>query len=287
MERLMELPIYQKDPITKKYNPKLITKLIRSFRSHPRIIEFSNKTFYDGDLVAKGAPELTHWAINWRHLPKNNFPVIFVPCYGMSKKDDITCSTYNDAQIMIVIKYIRTMLKAGINRRKIEQNHIGIISPYKKQCLKIAQVCRGHKWRDIEVGTVETFQGREKPIIIVSTVKSGTDNVGFLDNFKVRKGMQLFLVGLINIFLVFQRLNVTITRAKALMIIIGNPETLKFDPYWHDLMAYCQSYGGCTSKFRIGPRPPKSYVVRSKMTDFNYHTTLQAKNQDLNVEDFF
>jgi helicase MOV-10 len=54
MERLMDLPIYQKDPITKSYNPRMITKLIRSFRSHPKIIEFPNQAFYDGDLQASG-----------------------------------------------------------------------------------------------------------------------------------------------------------------------------------------------------------------------------------------
>jgi helicase MOV-10 len=185
MERLMELPIYQKDLETKKLNPNLITKLIRSFRSHPKIIEFSNKTFYDGDLLAKGSPESTNWAINWRKLPQLNFPIIFEPCFGASKKDDTTNSTYNDHQITVIMRYLRNIFKKGINSRKIEQIEIGIISPYKKQCLKIAQSCRNNHWPDIEVGTVENFQGREKPIIIISTVRSGTNNVGFLNNPKV------------------------------------------------------------------------------------------------------
>jgi hypothetical protein len=50
----MEMPIYQKDPETQAHNPKVITKLLYNFRSHEKIIEFSNKAFYDGDLLAKG-----------------------------------------------------------------------------------------------------------------------------------------------------------------------------------------------------------------------------------------
>jgi helicase MOV-10 len=207
MERLMELPIYQKDPKTNKFNPNLMTKLIRCFRSHPKIMEFSNKKFYDSDLLPKGLPgefidismndfsilnlffsiaEFTHWATGWRFLPNKNFPVIFVPCFGESMRDEVTYSTYNESQIAIVMNYIKQILSAGINNRKVEECHIGVITPYKKQCLKLAQRFEFNNWYDIEVGTVETFQGREKPVIIISTVRSGTDNVGFLNNPKVR-----------------------------------------------------------------------------------------------------
>jgi hypothetical protein len=64
MERLMELPLYQKDPATCRYNPNVITKLIRSFRSHPKIIEFSNEAFYDGDLLAKALPRKKYFCLN-------------------------------------------------------------------------------------------------------------------------------------------------------------------------------------------------------------------------------
>jgi helicase MOV-10 len=53
MERLMELPVYQKNPLTRTYDKRMITKLIYNFRSHSKIIELPNKAFYDGDLVAK------------------------------------------------------------------------------------------------------------------------------------------------------------------------------------------------------------------------------------------
>jgi helicase MOV-10 len=185
MERLMELPIYQKDPATNAYNPNLITKLVRSFRSHPKIIEFSNKRFYDGDLIAKAHPELTDWALGWPFLPNQQFPVIFVPCVSETKRDEFSYSAYNDHQVAIVLNYVKQILCYGINAEKILASDIGIISPYKKQCQKIAQRLEQNEWAEVEVGTCETFQGREKPVIIISTVRSGSDKVGFLDNPKV------------------------------------------------------------------------------------------------------
>ena len=81
------------------------------------------------------------------------------------------------------------------------------------------------KLNKVEVGTVEIFQGREKDIIIISTVRSKTffhDNkkhIGFLENPR--------------------RLNVAVTRAKSLLIVFGNPMILKLDHNWRHLINVC------------------------------------------------
>jgi helicase MOV-10 len=80
---------------------------------------------------------------------------------------------------------------------------------------------RAKGFETVKVGSVEEFQGQERRIIIISTVRSNsaflaTDrdyNLGFLDNPK--------------------RFNVAITRAKALLIVIGNPKLLSRDKYWN------------------------------------------------------
>lgn len=70
-------------------------------------------------------------------------------------------------------------------KRKITIDDIGIISPYKKQCKKIRAACRRRGWDGIQTGSVEVFQGKEKPIIIVSLVRSDGHKIGFLNNPKV------------------------------------------------------------------------------------------------------
>lgn len=48
--------------------------------------------------------------------------------------------------------------------------------------------------------------------------------------------------------MLFQRFNVALTRAKALLIVVGNPNILARDPHWQQLLTYCRqngSYTGC------------------------------------------
>ena len=98
---------------------------------------------------------------------------------------------------------------------QIQAKEIGVITPYRRQVQKIRQKLRkDEKTKEVMVGSTEEFQGQERRVIIVSTVRSSpeyvyTDNqykLGFLKNPK--------------------RFNVAITRAKALLIVVGNPHIL-------------------------------------------------------------
>lgn len=117
---------------------------------------------------------------------------------------NIFFSWFNRVEVSRVMYYLDELLNVGINGTLFTQNDIGIISPYRKQvskkkitffqlfhrnvlfqCAYIEDACRKKGWRDIMISSVELFQGKEKKIIIVSTVRSQSDNIGFLNNFRV------------------------------------------------------------------------------------------------------
>lgn len=102
---------------------------------------------------------------------------------------------------------------------KISQSDIGVVTPYKMQRRKIAQACLRSGYGEITVGTAEAFQGQEKAVIIVSTVRSGGTRLGFVNNAR--------------------RFNVMITRAKCLLVIVGDPHSLQHDANWNKLIEYC------------------------------------------------
>ncbi|WP_458455396.1 IGHMBP2 family helicase [Methanobrevibacter sp.] len=119
-------------------------------------------------------------------------------------------SIVNKLESEIAVNIANDYLNAGI-----DAEDIGIISPYADQ-VKLIQ-----DKTPIEVKTVDGFQGREKEIIIISTVRSNTNgNIGFLKDLR--------------------RLNVAITRAKRKLIIIGNKETLKTNPTYSRLIDFVE-----------------------------------------------
>lgn len=58
---------------------------------------------------------------------------------------------------------------------EIKPSDIGVVSPYRLQCKKIKKACTDANLDDLTVGSAETYQGQERKVIIVSTVRSTGD----------------------------------------------------------------------------------------------------------------
>lgn len=93
---------------------------------------------------------------------------------------------FNAREVDVVIDYIKKLLaNDGISKRHITQSDIGVVTPYKLQCKVIARACRKNNFNDITIGTAEVFQGQERPVMIVSTVRTG-GMLGFVKDPRVR-----------------------------------------------------------------------------------------------------
>ncbi|KAF3428361.1 hypothetical protein E2986_05091 [Frieseomelitta varia] len=219
LERLMECEPYQK--VNNKYNSRYITKLIFNYRSKEAIIYTSNKEFYEGDLLCF-KKENTHSIIsNWRTFSEKTFPVLFIKVNGEEIRTPNT-SVYNEKEIAAVRVIVNKLMNSKIGSREIKEEDIGILTPFKQQKIMIER----YVTNNITVGTIDTFQGQEREIIILSTVRSkvfehnNKRHIGFWSNPK--------------------RFNVAMTRAKDLLIIIGNPHILCLEKYWYTVWQYCE-----------------------------------------------
>lgn len=150
---------------------------------------------------------------------------------------------------MAVVDFIKSLLSPSHTHfMKLSQSDVGVVTPYKMQRRKIAQACHRCNFDEITIGTAEVFQGQEKPIMILSTVRSGGNRLGFVNNARVcYLRIIIFLCdiyfiicnSLVMVFFNLQRFNVMITRAKCLLVIVGDPHALQHDPNWNKLIEYC------------------------------------------------
>ncbi|XP_052219999.1 putative helicase mov-10-B.1 isoform X12 [Dreissena polymorpha] len=246
MERMMsDIEMYKTQPFDERY----ITKLIRNYRSHDSILEIPRRMFYDNQLEACGDSKVLNCMLDWDMLPNKKFPVMFHSVFGTEEREGDSPSWFNRDEIAQIDMYLTALLKKK-KETKVQPSDIGIIAPYKKQVSKIRQMLLAKRHIDnqneITVGSVEEFQGQEFKIIIISAVRSDmtsayTDidmvfNLGFLRNPK--------------------RFNVAMTRARALLIVIGNPITLEQDSCWKTFIDYCDqnnAFRGQKGQKKSGP----------------------------------
>eukprot|EP00980_Cylindrotheca_fusiformis_P025199 scaffold13271_cov110-Cylindrotheca_fusiformis.AAC.2 len=224
MERLTNRSVYQ--PQADGQYPKgLLTKLVRNYRSHPAILKLPNEMFYK-DLKCCGDMMVTSNMVRWEHLPKRGFPVFFHALDGENLREGNSPSWFNPEEAQQVVEYVRLLTKE--TRPSIGAEEIGIITPYSRQAQKIRLALRTQDIDGIKVGSVESFQGQERRVIIISTVRAEREQVN--NDLRYNLGFVAHP----------KRFNVAVTRAKALLIVIGSPAVLAMDKdNWLPFMKYC------------------------------------------------
>ncbi|XP_062057886.1 RNA helicase Mov10l1 [Lepus europaeus] len=237
LERLMSRPAYLRDEnafgACGAYNPLLVTKLVKNYRSHSALLALPSRLFYHKELEVCADPAVVTSLLGWEKLPKKGFPLIFHGVRGNEAREGRSPSWFNPAEAVQVMRYC-CLLARSISS-PVSASDIGVITPYRKQVEKIKILLRNVDLVDIKVGSVEEFQGQEFLVIVISTVRSSEDRfeddryfLGFLSNSK--------------------RFNVAITRPKALLIVLGNPHVLVRDPCFGALLEYSITngvYTGC------------------------------------------
>ena len=186
--------------------PNSIHLLTNQYRMNDKIVDYSNKKYYEGKLKAfdnkistQNLSELKNFAINEKEIEDSiiynpKFPLVYVPVNGVFQPD----KKLNKAEAIKVAEIVSNFLKLGVS---LEQ--IGVICPYRGQVSEI----RRQLTRAIPVDTVDRFQGSDREIIVLSLSESiSKGKRGFADE---------------------RRLNVALTRAKKKLVVVGNPEVME------------------------------------------------------------
>ena len=214
------------------------------YRMHPKLSEFPSNTFYDGNLQnGVTSDDRIYFNVNFP-WPNPKKPTFFYHIVGKEEFSASGTSYINREEADFIDTIVKTLLKCTV---KPEQ--IGIITPYEGQrCYIVSRMLKNCASTEIEVSSVDSFQGREKDYIIMSCVRSNNHHgIGFLDDPR--------------------RLNVSLTRARYGLILVGNVLALSNHQLWINLLDHYQKMNllvtgqlGSLKEVTVPLPPPKRYI---------------------------
>ena len=182
--------------------------LNEQYRMHPDISRFSNIAFYGGLLMDAVRPE--DRPINNAFTLQNH--VNFINVNGLTTK--VGTTMFNVAEANVVMNLVKALLSVGV-----PSDNIGVVSAYGAQASYLSMEMAKNRIR-VKISTIDSFQGSQRDYIIITTARSGGTNLGFLNDER--------------------RMNVSITRARCFLAVVGNADTLSSNFYWSSFVDYCR-----------------------------------------------
>ncbi len=191
----------------KDENLPAVQMLTMQHRMHPAIGQLVSSVFYGGKLTHAEETSGREHRLPWLKCPVAWFSTAQLAKHSETPQGP---SFYNRAEIRAISSLLhrmeRTYLELG------ESREVAVITPYNAQIVElIAELTPDSTyWRalSLEVSTIDGFQGRDRDIVLYSTVRSNAaGRLGFVRDRR--------------------RLNVALSRAREALLIIGDVGTLE------------------------------------------------------------
>ena len=248
--------------------------LVDNYRSHPDIVHVVNVQYNDKLIACTPKPVLP-----------NAPAAVFLSHSSPESREADSPSWMNYHEAHMVVHAALDLVRV----QKVAPKDIAVLSPYRKQVQKIAQIFyfeakndtalqmtdgKGKMACAIQVRTVEMFQGRESPVVLLSTVRNRpTDD-------EIRTDRR-FGIGFLK---QPQRSNVAVSRAQHVMMIFGNADLLRLDPLWAAYVERIRASGGVwqAADGQAAPWVPSDHPRRELLEDnANEAERLNAVHEDL------
>lgn len=170
-------------------------------RMHPAICTFISNSIYEGRLAADPQTAQRQLINSAPSLILKNAGILFHPV------EHVGCVQSSDEEIDFIAKLLSELQSCQLHdgaaaRPVVPQQDVLIMAPYNKQVRALKARLQG-----FEIGTIDKFQGKEKPVIILSMSDSSPKESSRGLEFLFNKN----------------RLNVAVSRAQVLAIIVANP----------------------------------------------------------------
>lgn len=215
------------------YGDEVMVMLSVQYRMNELIMGWSSKELYDSKIQAH--PSVAgHMLYDLEGVKKSSSTkptLLLVDTAGcdMEEKKDEEDSTMNEGEAAVAIAHSKRLIECGVR-----PSDVGIIAPYAAQVILLKMLRnKDAKLKEVEISTVDGFQGREKEAIIISMVRSNSNKeVGFLSDHR--------------------RMNVAVTRARRQCCLVCDTETVSHDSFLKRLVEYFEEHGEYLSASEYG-----------------------------------
>ncbi|XP_070687490.1 DNA-binding protein SMUBP-2 isoform X2 [Pempheris klunzingeri] len=239
MERLIQI-----------YGDSVVRMLTVQYRMNSAIMDWASKEMYQGRLRAHSSVE--------RHLLKDlpgvscveetSTPLLLIDTAGCGLSEmEVTDeqSKGNQGEVDIVELHIKALTDAGLKAKDI-----AVIAPYNLQVDLLRQKLSA-RHPELEIKSVDGFQGREKEAVVLSLVRSN------------RKGEVGFLAE-------DRRINVAVTRARRHIAVVCDTQTVQNHAFLKSLVNHMSEFGEVRTAFEyMKDIVPQNYTRDHKDTKAN------------------
>lgn len=189
------------ESILELFLPKLNTQFLNTqYRMPSQVVGFSNSYFYKNQLQTVKISQNNAQHIYFYDTAGTGFE---------EKREQEGSSFYNEDELHLISKISEVL--------NLDATQTALISPYSGQVAK----AKSMQLPLALISSIDSFQGQEFPTIILSLVRSNDRNeIGFLKDYR--------------------RMNVAMTRAKELLIVIGDSSTLGNDDFYKQFLDYIE-----------------------------------------------
>jgi len=195
--------------------------LREQYRMHSDIMALPSAAFYQGALRAHpvaAARTLGDWP-----------PLLFVDTAGKGFEEaqgELDASLFNVGEAELVTAHAKALLAGGAG-----PGDLAVITPYAAQAAYLRD--QGLP-EEVEIDTVDAFQGREAEAVLVSLTRSNPrGEIGFLSDLR--------------------RINVALTRARRHLFVVGDSATLASHAFYAGFIEHVQRQGGYRSAWEWPP----------------------------------
>jgi superfamily I DNA and/or RNA helicase len=194
--------------------PGAMVTLAEQHRMNEQIMRYPSDALYGGRLRAH--PSVAGHALD-------DAPLELIDTAGRGFDEEMpedSDSKLNPGEAELVAAEVRKLL------RTVPARDVAVISPYDAQVQKLRELLSDVG--DLEIDTVDGFQGREKEAVVVSLVRSNEQGeLGFVADIR--------------------RINVALTRARKKLVVVGDSATIARHPFHDGFVRYAERVGAWRS----------------------------------------